>query len=99
MPPTTEELPLTGEGVERKAIAAIDKAYRAWNSVKDKRIAIQNEEKPLKAALLSAFHNNEDKLPKDKDDGALLYRTSDDKILRLKGGKETLTIEDVEDEE
>lgn len=98
MPPETEELELTGEGVERKAVKSIDAAYRAWAPVKDERCALQTKEKPLRAKLLEKIHENEGDLAKDES-GAILYRTSDDKILRLKPGKDKLIIEDAEDDE
>lgn len=93
-----DELEISGEGVERKAIKAIDAAYRAWCPIKDERCALQMKEKPLRAKLLEKMHENEGNLAKDES-GAILYRTSDDKVLRLKPGKDKLTIEDAEDDE
>ena len=51
----------------------------------------------LEAALLM-MHEHADDLAKDES-GAILYRTSDDKVLRLKPGKDKLIIEDAEDDE
>ena len=92
-----EDLGLTGEGVERKKIAALDTAYRAY---KPKRTAFSEASKAhveAKKALMAKVHAHADQLPKD-DAGNPFYVTSDDMRLTLELN-EKLSIDAEETEE
>ncbi len=46
-----EEMPYTGEGVERKTIKPLEEAIDAWEVVKKKRMALTEKEIEAKAAV------------------------------------------------
>lgn len=56
----TEELPnMTGEGVERKAIKALDTAIDEWTVAKQKRMKLAETEAEKKAAVMALMQKHE----------------------------------------
>jgi hypothetical protein len=70
----TGELPaMTGKGVEKLIIPAIDKAVVKYEQKKDARCKVSPAEVAAKDELLVALHKNRDKLPKNEE-GNFFYR-------------------------
>lgn len=54
-----EEIGLTGEGVERKRVRALDTAIDAWTVVKEKRMKLTEQEVEAKSKVRLLMEENE----------------------------------------
>ena len=69
MPKSSQtEIPMTGEGVERKVIKPLEDAIEAWNSIKEKRMALTEKEIAAKAVVTALMERHEVKLYQYDDD-------------------------------
>jgi hypothetical protein len=93
----TEELGLTGPGVERVAIKAVDRAVERYVSVRDERMELTKKEVEKKVELIALMREHKDKIGVDKD-GAMVYR-HDDLIVTLRHGKDDLKVRTSAEEE
>jgi hypothetical protein len=91
------DLGLTGEGVERKKIAALDTAYRTYKPHRSKFSEASKAHVEQKKKLMAKIHEHADQLPKDEA-GNAFYVTSDDMRLTLETA-EKLSIDVEESEE
>jgi hypothetical protein len=87
---STEELPLTGKGVERVSIKAIDAAVAKYVNARDARMALTKKEVEAKAVLIKALRDNKAKLGADAE-GTIIYR-HDELLVTLKHGKDELKV-------
>lgn len=85
-----QELGLTGKGVERVSIKAVDAAVAKYVLQRDERMALTKKEVEAKAALIAALRANKDKLGADAE-GTIIYR-HDDLLVTLKHGKDELKV-------
>ncbi len=91
------ELPgIEGPGVAPISIPRIDKLAAAYVRERDKRCEMTPKEIAAKQKLISALHDNVDKIGRDKD-GVLTYRF-DDMVIVLKPGKESLKVKAIDTE-
>jgi hypothetical protein len=84
------ELGLTGKGVERVSIKAVDAAVARYVQARDERMALTKKEVDTKGALIAALRANTDKLGADAE-GTIIYR-HDDLLVTLKHGKDELKV-------
>lgn len=92
-----EDLGLTGPGVEREKIAALDTAYRNYKPHRQKFSEASKAHVEQKKKLMTKLHEHADQLPKDEA-GNAFYVTSDDMRLTLES-TEKLSIALEADEE
>lgn len=92
-----EDLGLTGTGVERVKIAAIDTAYRQYRPHKEAFVEATRKHNDARAKLLEKMDENWAKLPKDEA-GAAFYITNDDYRITVEK-KEKLSIDKEESED
>ena len=59
MPKAQEEMPLKGEGVERKTIKPLEEAIETWTEIKTKRIALTEKEIASKEAVRLLMEKHE----------------------------------------
>jgi hypothetical protein len=84
------ELGLTGKGVERVSIKAVDAAVAKYVQARDDRMALTKKEVEAKAVLIGTLRANTDKLGADAE-GTIIYR-HDDLLVTLKHGKDELKV-------
>lgn len=92
----TDELGLTGKGVERVSIKAVDAAVAKYVAARDERMELTKKEVDTKTALITALRANKDKLGADAE-GTIIYR-HDDMLVTLKHGKDELKVKTEDDE-
>jgi hypothetical protein len=93
----TEELGLTGKGVEPLRIVELDKLAEEYCRQRDKRLTMTPKEVSAKQNLIAALHENADKIGVQPD-GRLVYRY-DEMMITLSPGKEKLKVEDVSEKD
>ena len=94
---STTELGLTGKGVERVSIKAVDAAVARYVKARDERMELTKKEVDTKTALITALRDNKDKLGADAE-GTIIYR-HDDLLVTLKHGKDELKVKTEDNEE
>lgn len=87
---------LTGKGVERVSIKAVDTAVAKYVKQRDERMALTKKEVEAKTALIKVLRENKDKLGADAE-GTIIYR-HDDLLVTLKHGKDDLKVRTEEGE-
>lgn len=92
--PEQSEIEINGVGVAPLKIPAIDKAARAYISVRDDRMALTEKECAAKTKLVEVVHEHEQAIGRNPK-GELLYRF-DDLQVTLKGGKENVKVRSVD---
>jgi|SRR6516164_154896 hypothetical protein len=87
------ELGLTGKGVERVQIKAVDAAIMRYVAARDERMELTKNEVDTKTALIKLLRDNADKIGVVKvgDDEVITYR-HDELIVTLKHGKDDLKV-------
>ena len=86
-----QDLPkMEGAGVGRVKIAEVDKRARAYNKVKEARMALTTEEVEAKQQLIEAIDRHADEIGKDSE-GVVRYYHGDLEI-ELTPGKRTLRV-------
>jgi len=92
------ELGLTGAGVEIPRIKALDDAISEYEPARDKRVRASQSELAAKNKLVELLHKHADKLPRDPETGAILYRNGESKVT-LMPSKEKLKVRPVDEED
>ena len=93
----TQELGLTGPGVERVSIKAVDRAVDRYVAVRDERMELTKKEVEKKIELIAIMKEHKDKIGVDAE-GSMVYR-HDDLLVTLRHGKDDLKVRTSEDEE
>lgn len=93
----TEGLGLTGPGVERLKIAALDTAYRNYKPHREKFAEASRAHVEQKKKLMEKLRNFASELPKDEA-GNAFYVTSDDMRLTLESKEKLVLCEEDEEE-
>jgi hypothetical protein len=94
---STQELPLTGKGVERVVIKAVDQRVSKYVRARDARMELTTKEVEAKTELIKAMRDNKEKISTDAE-GTMIYR-HDDLLVTLKHGKDELKVRTEESEE
>lgn len=94
---STQELPLTGKGVERVVIKAVDQRVSKYVRARDARMELTTKEVEAKTELIKVMRDNKDKISTDAE-GTMIYR-HDDLLVTLKHGKDDLKVRTEESEE
>ncbi len=92
--PEQSEIAINGVGVAPIKIPAIDKAARAYVSVRDDRMALTEKECAAKTKLVEVVHANEMAIGRNPK-GEVVYRFDDLQVV-LKGGKENVKVRSVD---
>lgn len=86
-----EELPgMTGKGVERVSIKALDLLVDKYVEARDERMALTKREVETADDLREGMHKYKDKLTVDKD-GNIIYHY-DDQVITLNKSKEKIKV-------
>jgi len=92
--PEQSEIEINGVGVAPIKIPAIEKAARAYVTVRDDRMALTEKEVAAKSKLVEVIHANQEQLGKNPK-GEVIYRFDDLQVI-LKGGKENVKVRSVD---
>jgi hypothetical protein len=93
----TQELGLTGPGVERVTIKAVDRAVDRYVLARDERMELTKKEVEKKVELIAIMKEHKDKIGVDAE-GSMIYR-HDDLLVTLRHGKDDLKVRTSEEEE
>jgi hypothetical protein len=92
----TQELGLTGPGVERVTIKAVDRAVERYVAARDERMELTKKEVEKKIELIAIMKEHKDKIGVDAE-GSMIYR-HDDLLVTLRHGKDELKVRTSEEE-
>jgi len=89
----TQELGLTGKGVERVQIKAVDSAIMRYVAARDERMELTKKEVETKKALIKLLRDNKEKIGSTVVDGdEVITYMHDELIVTLKHGKDDLKV-------